>query len=101
MTLSACWKILSIFLSFNFLCNVHAASSQNSDRKPLYFQLHVSQSDVLDFSGYIPAVDVALRLINSNETILPEYHLMYTEIIDPQVSGFSVQFRRIAGSMLE
>jgi gamma-aminobutyric acid type B receptor len=50
----------------------------------LYFQLHVSQSDVLDISGYIPAVDVALRLINSNETILPEYHLMYTEIIDPQ-----------------
>ena len=94
--MTTCWKILSVCLSFNFLSNGDAANGQNSDRKPLYFQLHVSQSDVLDISGYIPAVDVALRLINSNETILPEYHLMYTEIIDPQVSGFFVQFCPIA-----
>ena len=86
MTLSTCWKILSVFLSFIFLSNGDTANGQNADRKPLYFQLHVSQSDVLDHSGYIPAVDVALRLINSNETILTGYHLMYTDIIDPQVS---------------
>ena len=55
-------------------------------RKSLYFQLVVSQSERFDFSGYIPAVDVALRLINSNASILPDYELKYTDIIDAKVS---------------
>ena len=53
--------------------------------KPLYFQLLVSQDREVDLSGYIPAVDLALSLINDNSTILPEYELKYTDIIDPQV----------------
>ena len=53
--------------------------------KPLYFQLLVSQGREVDLSGYIPAVDLALSLINDNSTILPEYELKYTDIIDPQV----------------
>ena len=53
--------------------------------KPLHFQLLVSQNKDADFSGYIPAVDLALSLINDNSSILPEYELKYTDIIDPQV----------------
>ena len=53
--------------------------------KPLYFQLIVSQSREVDVSGYIPAVDLALSLINDNSSILPEYELKYTDIIDPKV----------------
>ena len=53
--------------------------------KPLHFQLHVSQSEDADTSGYIPAVDLALSLINDNSSILPEYELKYTDIIDPEV----------------
>lgn len=92
MTLPTRWKILCVFLSFNFFCGGDAEDGQGLDEKPLYFQLHVSQSDDFDFSGYIPAVDIALGLINSNDTILPGYHLMHTEIIDPQVSGFLYSF---------
>ena len=53
--------------------------------KPLYIQLLVSQSRKVDNSSYIPAVDLALSLINDNLSILPEYELKYTKIIDSKV----------------
>ena len=56
--------------------------------KNLTIQLHVSQSSEFDFSGYIPAVEVALRYINNNSCLLPEYHISFTDIIDPQVSTY-------------
>ena len=59
--------------------------------KPLYFQLIVSQSREVDVSGYIPAVDLALSLINDNSSILPEYELKYTDIIDPKVRKLEVK----------
>ena len=58
--------------------------------KPLYFQLLVSQGRESDLSAYIPAVDLALSLINDNSSILPEYELKYTDIIDPQVRNATV-----------
>ena len=59
--------------------------------KPLYFQLLVSQSSEEDDSGYIPAVDLALSLINDNSSVLPEYELKYTDIIDPRVRKLGVE----------
>ena len=53
--------------------------------KQLYFQVFASQSGEADISGYIPAVDLALSLINDNSSILPEYELKYTDIFFPQV----------------
>ena len=76
------WILLVIVLGF--LTNERTAVS--TIRKSLYFQLVVSQSERFDFSGYIPAVDVALRLINSNASILSDYELKYTDIIDAKVS---------------
>ena len=54
--------------------------------KNLTIQLQVSQSSEHDFSGYIPAVELALQLINTNSCVLPDYHVSFTDIIDPQVS---------------
>ena len=54
--------------------------------KNLTIQLQVSQSSDFDFSGYIAAVELALHFINTNSCVLPEYHISYTDIIDPQVS---------------
>ena len=58
--------------------------------KPLYFQLLASQGREVDNSGYIPAVDLALSLINENSSILSEYELKYTDIIDPKVRNTTV-----------
>ena len=54
--------------------------------KNLTIQLQVSQSSEFDFSGYIPAVEVALRFINTNSCVLPDYHISSTDIVDPRVS---------------
>ena len=54
--------------------------------KNLTIQLQVSQSSEDQFRGYIPAVEVALSLINTNSCVLPNYHISFTDIIDPLVS---------------
>ena len=54
--------------------------------KNLTIQLQVSQSSDNDYSGYIPAVELALSFINNNSCVLPDYHISFTDIIDPQVS---------------
>ena len=54
--------------------------------KNLTIQLQVSQSSEFDFSGYIPAVELALHFINSNSCVLPDYHISFTDVVDPQVS---------------
>ena len=54
--------------------------------KNLTIQLQVSQSLEFDYSGYIPAVELALQFINSNSCVLPDYYVSFTDIIDPQVS---------------
>ncbi len=55
--------------------------------KNLTIQLQVSQSSEFDFSGYIPAVELALHYINSNSCVLPDYHISFTDVVDPQVSS--------------
>ena len=54
--------------------------------KNLTIQLQVSQASEDQFRGYIPAVEVALSLINTNSCVLPNYHISFTDIIDPLVS---------------
>ena len=54
--------------------------------KNLTIQLQVSQSSEFDFSGYIPAVEVTLSYINTNSCVLPDYHVSFTDVVDPQVS---------------
>ena len=54
--------------------------------KNLTIQLQVSQSSGDDFSGYIPAVELALHFINSNSCVLPDYYVNFSDIIDPEVS---------------
>ena len=56
------------------------------EKTRLSFQLHISQGDSFDHFDFIPAVDLALERINSDEKVLPDYKLEYTEIIDPQAS---------------
>ena len=54
----------------------------------LTIQLQVSQSSDFDFSGYIPAVELALSYINTNSCVLSDYHINvnYSDIVDPKVS---------------
>ena len=54
--------------------------------KNLTIQLQVSQSSEFDFSGYIPAVELALSFINNSSCVLPDYHVSFTDVVDPQVS---------------
>ena len=86
MRLSTRRCTLRLLGTFFFWSTIHLHVSPISGLKPLYFQLVLSKNEQFDNSGYIPAVDLALSLINENSSILPEYELKYTDIIDPQVS---------------
>ena len=54
--------------------------------KNLTIQLQVSQSSGDDYSGYIPAVELALQFINTNSCVLRDYYVNFSDIIDPKVS---------------
>ena len=54
--------------------------------QPLYFSLIVSSVPTINTSGIVSAVDQALKLINSDITVLPGYCLQYTHVLDTQVS---------------
>ena len=65
----------------------HDCTQVGRKTKNLTIQLQVSQSSGDDFSGYIPAVELALDFINNNSCVLPDYHISFTDIVDPQVSS--------------
>ena len=44
-------------------------------------------------SGVVPAADIALEDINDDPNVLSEYHLMYDEVRDSQVSSLFKQVR--------
>ena len=86
MRLSPSWCTLLSMVFFWSLLGIDIHSIEGA--RPLYFQLHVSQQEDSDKSGYIPAIDLALNLINDNSSILPEYELMYTDIVDSGVRHY-------------
>ena len=59
----------------------------NDSRIPLYFSYITTKTGDYVGAGAIPAVDLALEQINSNSSILPNYILKYTDILDSNVSS--------------
>ncbi len=80
-------KCLFLALLTQCLALEQDCTQEGRKTKNLTIQLQVSQTLEFDFSGYIPAVELALQFINSNSCVLPDYHIGFTDIIDPQVSG--------------
>ena len=81
--------VKTLFLALITQClALENCTQEGRKAKNLTIQLQVSQSSEFDFSGYIPAVELALHFINSNSCVLPDYHINvnFTDIIDPQVS---------------
>ena len=54
--------------------------------QPVYFSLMVSGAPTLDTSGIVSAVDQALLLINNDSAIISGYNLLYSQVLDTQVS---------------
>ena len=79
-------KCLFLALLTQCLALEQDCTQEGSKTKNLTIQLQVSQSSEFDFSGYIPAVEVALHFINTNSCVLPDYHISFTDVVDPQVS---------------
>ena len=90
---------LRLLCTLFFWSAIHVQVSPVNGLKSLYFQLVLSKNEQFDNSGYIPAVDLALSLINENSSILPEYELKYTDVVDPQVS-YSSRFVMILSLFL-
>lgn len=64
-----------------------ATSKDHNEKTPLYFSFISSIKPNVGFSaaGGIPAVDIALDIINNRNDILANYSLQYTEILDSKV----------------
>ena len=62
-----------------------ASGSQPEEKTQLYFSYITTKTGNFVAAGAIPAVDLALRLINDRTDILPNYTLGYTDILDSEV----------------
>ena len=78
-------RILSLVVLVSSLQQVYCQN--NDSRIPLYFSYITSKTGDYVAGGAIPAVDLALEQINNSSSILPNYTLEYTEILDSNVSS--------------
>ena len=78
----------AVVVSFFFLLSVYErATGTRTPPVPLHFSLVVSFGlDGFNSSGTIPAIDLALEQINTNQTVLPGYELLHTTPRDSEVS---------------
>ena len=51
----------------------------------LRFQLYVSNFFLIDFTPLLPAIDLALKYIQENSSVLTQYNLTYDEYVDSKV----------------
>lgn len=68
-----------------FLATLTLVTTMTADQ-PVYFSLMVSGAPTLDTSGIVSAVDQALLLINNDSAIISGYNLLYSQVLDTQVS---------------
>ena len=65
------------------------ASGTGNDSSHLYFSFITAKTGAFTSYGALPLVDYALELINNNNhSILPNYTLSYTTILDDGVSSY-------------
>ena len=81
-------KCLFLVLLTQCLALQQDCTQEGRKTKNLTIQLQVSQCPEDDFFGYIPAVSVALSFINTNSCVLLNYHISFTDIVDPQVNTY-------------
>ena len=64
----------------------------NDSRIDLHFGLIMSFGNTFNSSGTVPAVQIALDLINDHPTLLPNYKLHY-QLTDSQVSAVNILYK--------
>ena len=70
-----------LFLALLTQClALESCKQEERKTKNLTIQLQVSQSLEFDYSGYRPAVELALQLINRNSCVLPDYHISFDSL---------------------
>ena len=81
-------NILGIWLVGNvLLAAVKGEGSEAASAKDLIFQFYVSSRPLVDLTPIIPAVDLALELINMDPNVLPGYNFKYLNVVNSYVSG--------------
>ena len=82
-TILLCWGIKLLLL----LCSVNAQDCQSvNDSQSLEFLYMTSFGASLNSSGSVVGMMMALDKINRNSSLLPNYTLGYSSIVDSQVS---------------
>ena len=76
--------ILGLVTTVRGYLDIYPPVDENDTRTPLYFALLQSFGSVLNGSGSVAGLQVALDRINSDPTLLPGYSLHYT-LTDSQV----------------
>ena len=78
-------QVLSLVMLMSSVQQMHCQS--NDSRIPLYFSYITTKTGDYVGAGAIPAVDLALEQINNSSSILPNYTLEYTDILDSMVNS--------------
>ena len=78
--------LISTMLHFSFSQNSSACHPNASDTDMLHIAFFTAVSGSFVSSGAIPAVDLAIELINNNTSLLQGYTLNYTSVREIVVS---------------
>ena len=83
----ASFSLVLIVALFSLSCVEHGSvlAVNSTEPTPLYFLFMTSWSSSANTSGSLPAVDLALDMINGDSSFLPGYQLHY-RALDSQVS---------------
>ena len=88
------YPVLSLFLLALSATAIRAQGTPScgnaSTKLPLHIAYYTSKSGTFVSSGTIPAVDLALDLINDDDGILPGYNLSYEGIYDTKVGSLQL-----------
>ena len=77
-----------VSLSINFQSCFSADHQNASSTNSLSFMLMISQhGNSQNWAHFIPAIQLALDKINTNDSILPEWNLTYGSVVEAEVQA--------------
>ena len=75
----------NLWLLMLLLVSVYNSKLGIAAKKDLHFSFITALSGGSTSSGGIPIIDFALKEINNDSRVLPDYNLQYTTVLDSEV----------------
>ena len=83
---STCLLLFVNLFLLTLLSKFTVVNGTDGTKGNLTLGLFISRSGTVIYEGVLPAINLALRLVNEDPNILPDYVLGYDDVVDSMVS---------------